>query len=126
MIKIHLIQKKEKAEKEIAEINEELNEIENERETEVEKLSLRERLREKVEENFPKKWRYDDRHLSGRGRHYRSGSWYNDQRFERTRKRFGKWAKNAKSKSCFCTARSYWGDSQLYFQSCWERHRLSC
>ena len=41
------ISEKEKAEKEIEEINEEFNEIENEREIEAERLSLRDRLREK-------------------------------------------------------------------------------
>ena len=48
------ISEKEKAEKEIEEINEELNEIENEREIEAEGLSLRERLREKVKAIFKK------------------------------------------------------------------------
>ena len=48
------ISEKEKAEKEIEEINEELNEIENEREIEAEGLSLRDRLREKVKAIFKK------------------------------------------------------------------------
>ena len=48
------ISEKEKAEKEIEEINEELNVIENEREIEAEGLSLRDRLREKVKAIFKK------------------------------------------------------------------------
>ena len=48
------ISEKEKAEKEIEQINEELNEIENEGEIEVEKLSIRDRLREKVKAIFKK------------------------------------------------------------------------
>ena len=48
------ISEKEKAEKEIEEINKELNEIENEREIEAEGLSLRGRLREKVKAIFKK------------------------------------------------------------------------
>ena len=48
------ISEKEKAEKEIEEINEELNEIENERAIEAEGLSLRDRLREKVKQIFKK------------------------------------------------------------------------
>ena len=48
------ISEKEKAEKEIEEINEELNEIENEREIEAEGLSLRDRLRQKVKAIFKK------------------------------------------------------------------------
>ena len=48
------ISEKEKAEKEIEEINKELNEIENEREIEAEGLSLHDRLREKVKTIFKK------------------------------------------------------------------------
>ena len=48
------ISEKEKAEKEIEEINKELNQIENEREIEAEGLSLRDRLREKVKAIFKK------------------------------------------------------------------------
>ena len=48
------ISEKEKAEKEIEEINEKLNEIENERQIEAEGLSLRDRLREKAKAIFKK------------------------------------------------------------------------
>ena len=48
------ISEKEKAEKEIEEINKELNQIENEREIEAEGLSLCDRLREKVKAIFKK------------------------------------------------------------------------
>ena len=85
------ISQKEKAEKEIEEINKELNEVEYERGIEVEGLSLRDRLREKGKAIF-KKWRYGDCHLSGRGRNNRGGYWGNYQRLEKTRNRFGKWA----------------------------------
>ena len=48
------ISEKEKAEREIEELNQELNEIENEREIEAEGLSLRDRLLEKVKAIFKK------------------------------------------------------------------------
>ena len=49
-------------------------------------------LREKIKEIFKKTWCYRDCHISGRGCHNRSGYWHNDQRFEKTRNRFGKWS----------------------------------
>ena len=48
------IAKKEKAAKEIEEIDEEFNKMENEREADVERLSLLDRLREKVKAIFKK------------------------------------------------------------------------
>ena len=86
------ISEKEKAGKEIEEINKELNEIENEREIEAERLSIRDRLREKVKAIFKIYGVTVTAIFLAAGVTIGSCSWGNNQGFKKTRDRFWKWA----------------------------------